>query len=329
MTPTTPTAALVVATSETDRALALSSLVDSAKSYAAAARAENTLRAYRSDWLAFDRWAAARGLASLPASPSTVALYLTELADQGRKVATIGRALVAISQAHKLAGQPSPRSGAEVQEVMKGIRRRLGVAPSQKAPVLVDALRTMLAELPDTLVGARDRALLCLGFAGAFRRSELVGLDVADLAFTSEGLTVTLRRSKTDQTGEGRKVGIPYGGTPVTCPVRAVKAWLEIAGIAEGPIFRAVTRWGSVGAERLTDRAVALVVKRQAEAAGLDAARFAGHSLRAGLATSAAKAGKSERAIMAQTGHRSVTMVRRYIRDASLFSDNAAAGIGL
>ena len=198
-----------------------------------------------------------------------------------------------------------------------------------EAPVLVEQLRAMLGGLGDTMLGARDRALLGLGFAGAFRRSELVGLDVSDLAFTGDGLEVTIRRSKTDQEGAGRKVGIPYGSTPSTCPVRAVRAWLELAGIVEGPVLRSVNRHGQLSAERLTDRTVALVVKRAALVVGLDPSRLAGHSLRAGLATAAAKAGKSERAIMAQTGHRSVTMVRRYIRDANLFSDNAASGLAL
>ena len=309
--------------------LALVELVESAKGYANASKASSTRRAYRSDWSAFVAWCSSCGLDSLPAEPGTVALYLSHLANTGRKPATIGRALVAVSQAHKFAGLASPRSSAIVTETMRGIRRQLGVAQTAKAPVLVEQLRAMLGGLGDTMLGARDRALLALGFAGAFRRSELVGLDVADLAFTGDGLEVTIRRSKTDQEGAGRKVGIPYGSTPSTCPVRAVRAWLELAGIVEGPVFRSVNRHGQLGAERLTDRTVALVVKRAALVVGLDATRLAGHSLRAGLATAAAKAGKSERAIMAQTGHRSVTMVRRYIRDANLFSDNAAAGLGL
>jgi integrase len=186
----------------------------------------------------------------------------------------------------------------------------------------------MTAALPGSLLGLRDRALLTLGFAGAFRRSELVALDVTDISFTADGLEVALRRSKTDQEAAGRKVGIPYGSLRITCPVRALRAWLDAAVITEGAVFRSVNRWSALG-DRLSDKAVALVVKRHAATIGLDATKFAGHSQRAGLATSAAKAGKSERAIMNQTGHRSAAMVRRYIRDASLFSDNAAAGIGL
>jgi len=321
------TASLVPAPSSAP--LALVELVEQAKGYAAASRAGATRRAYGSDWAAFTAWCASAGTASLPAAPSTVAVYLAHLAEQGRAVASIGRALVAISQAHRLAGHPSPRSAAVVGETMRGIRRTHGVAQGSKAPVLVEQLRAMLEALPATTMGDRDRALLALGFAGAFRRSELVGLDVGDLAFNRDGLEVTLRRSKTDQEGQGRKVGVPYGGNPSTCPVRAVRAWLDAAAIVDGPVFRSVNRHGQVSADRLSDRAVALVVQRHAAAHGLDAARFGGHSLRSGLATTAAKAGKSERAIMAQTGHRSVTMVRRYIRDASLFTDNAAAGIGL
>ncbi len=323
MTPSTALALVPVSTPP----LALSELVEQANGFAASARADNTRRAYRSDWLTFEAWCRGNGLAPLPAAPETVALYLTHLADQGRKAATIARALAALSQAHRFAGLPSPRSTARVGETMRGIRRCLGVAQVGKAPVVVEHLRRMVAELPGDLLGVRDRALLALGFAGAFRRSELVALDVADLAFTNDGLEVTLRRGKTDQEGHGRKIGIPYGSVPTLCPVRAARAWLDAAGIVRGAVLRGVNRHGQVAEGRLTDRAVAIVVKRHAAAAGLDAQLFSGHSLRAGFVTSAAKAGKSERAIMAQTGHHSSAMVRRYIRDASLFSDNAAAGL--
>lgn len=188
------------------------------------------------------------------------------------------------------------------REVLKGIRRALGVAPSQKAPISPSELRAMVKTRPDTLQGLRDRALLLVGFAGAFRRSELVGLDVGDAVFGEDGLTVTLRRSKTDQEGVGRKVGVPYGSTPQSCPVRTLRRWLEGSGITEGPLFRPA-KGRTVGALRLSDKAVARLVKRAAKDAGLDPSRLSGHSLRSGLATAAAKAGKSERAIMAQTGH--------------------------
>jgi integrase len=186
----------------------------------------------------------------------------------------------------------------------------------------------MVDTLPDSLLGIRDRALLLVGFAGAFRRSELVGLDVADVEFKREGLVVTLERSKTDQEGAGRKIGIPYGSNPATCPVRALQAWLEASATTEGALFRTMNRHGHVK-DRLSGQGVAIVVKRCAEAAGLNPDDYAGHSLRSGLATSAAAAGVSERAIMNQTGHKSVNMVRRYIREGSLFRENAAAGVGL
>ena len=308
---------------------ALARLVGPALAYAKAAKSEATQTAYRHDWQAFEAWGQAHGLQTLPAAPETLALYLTDLADNGRKVAGIVRTLASISQAHKAAGYESPRSAAPVQAVMRGIRRKLGIAQTQKAPVLVADLRHMASSLSSTLKGTRDRALLLLGFAGAFRRSEIVGLDVADLSFADDGLTVTLRRSKIDQEGAGRKVGIPYGGDPTTCPVRAVKAWLAAAGAELGPVFVGVNRHGKLTGQRLAGEDVARIVKAVANTVGLDAATFSGHSLRAGLVTSAAKAGKSERSIMAQTGHRSATMVRRYIRDANLFTENAAAGIGL
>jgi integrase len=179
------------------------------------------------------------------------------------------------------------------------------------------------------LIGSRDRALILLGFAGAFRRSELVGLDIEDCAFGKDGLTVMLRRSKTDQDGAGRKIGIPYGSNPETCPVRVLQSWLEQAALTTGPVFRSINRDGRVQVGRLSPADVARIVKKLADRAGLDAANYAGHSLRAGHATSAAIAGASERSIMNQTGHRSVQMVRRYIRDGSLFRENSAGKLGL
>jgi len=306
---------------------ALAPVVDAARLFASAAKAPRTLDAYRADWRTFCAWCDRMGLPSLPASPQTVALYLTARAQEGRKVATISRELAAISQAHLLAGHPSPRSAGPVREVLKGIRRTLGTAQTQKAPLMGPELRQVLEALPQGLLGLRDRALLLVGFSGAFRRSELVGLEVRDVRFGKEGLTVTLRRSKTDQEGAGRTVALPYSGTPDACPVRALRAWLDAASIQQGTLMRSVSRHGAVSTRPLTGRAVALVVQRACAAAGLEAARYAGHSLRAGMATTAARRGKSEAAIMRQTGHRSVAMVRRYIRDADLWRDNASAGL--
>ena len=212
---------------------------------------------------------------------------------------------------------------------MKGIRRTKGTAPAQKAPALTDDIRAMVDVTDAGIIGARDRALILVGFAGAFRRSELVGLNVEDCTFGKDGLTIILHRSKTDQDGAGRKVGIPYGSNPETCPVRVLQTWIEQAGITSGPQFRSISRHGRVQSGRLSGVDVARVVKKLAERAGLDPAKYAGHSLRAGHATSAAIAGASERSIMEQTGHRSVQMVRRYIRDGSLFRENSAGKLGL
>ena len=241
------------------------------------------------------------------------------------------RRLTAITKAHQIAGHPSPATMQQpaVSETLKGIRRTLGTAQQTKAPLLTADVRRMVEALPDTVAGRRDRALLLLGFAGGFRRSELAALDVGDVLPTEDGLVVKLRRSKTDPEGKGRDVGIPYGSTPSTCPVRALTAWKTAAGISEGALFRGVDRHGRVGTVRLHKDSVGLVVKRAAEAAGLDPAKYAGHSLRAGLATQAYLNGAGELAIMRQTGHRSLAMVRRYIRDGSLFRENPAAKLGL
>jgi integrase len=312
------------------RALArLEQVAEDARDYARNAKAPNTLKAYRIDWADFSEWCALHRLEFLPSAPQTVALYLTDLA-RTHKVSTLYRRLSGISQAHQAAGYVTPTTDAQVRLVFQGIRRTLGSAPVQKNAAITAEVRAMVETLSTTsLIGVRDRALLLVGFAGAFRRSELVSLDVADVTFGADGLIVKLRRSKTDQEGEGRKVGLPFGSNPLTCPLRALRAWLDVAVIAHGPIFRAVDRHGNVADARLTDQSVALVVKRCAKAAGLDSEKYAGHSLRSGLATAAAMADVSERAIMAQTGHKSLPMVRRYIRDGSLFRSNAAAAVGL
>jgi integrase len=302
--------------------------LEKAREFARQSKAENTLRGYRADWRDFCAWCEVHGACPLPATPETVAAYIAQCA--GRlKVGTIQRRLNAIAEAHKAVGLDSPTTAGLVRNTLKGIRRTLGTAASQKSPTLTDDIRAMVDAADAGLIGARDRALILLGFAGAFRRSELVGLDNADCAFGKDGLTVALRRSKTDQDGAGRKIGIPYGSNPETCPVRTVQAWLEHVGTEAGPVFRSISRHGLVGPGRLSGIDVARVVKKLAVRAGLDPAKYAGHSLRAGHATSAAIAGASERSIMNQTGHRSVQMVRRYIRDGSLFRENSAGKLGL
>ena len=308
--------------------MALVEATASAHKYASNARSENTLRAYRAAWGDFAAWADAQGLASCPALPGALAAYLAHRADEGAKPASLALYLSAVVEAHRAAGHDAAalRGSVEVRTVMRGIRRTLGTAQRQAAPATSDVIRAMVATLPAGLLGARDRALLTLGFSGAFRRSELVALCVEDLAFSARGVEVSIRRSKTDQEGAGRTVAVPFGLAPETCPVRALRAWLDAAGIQGGNVLRSVDRWGRVGAA-LSDRAVALVVKAHAAAAGLDAAAFSGHSLRAGLATSAALAGRSDRSIMATTGHRSRTMIDRYVRAADAWRDNAATGL--
>jgi integrase len=302
--------------------------LDHVREFIRASKAPNTLRGYQSDWREFCAWCGARGLCAMPAAADAVAAYIAECA--GRlKPGSIQRRLNAIAEAHKAAGQEAPTHAPIVRNTLKGIRRTLGTAPVQKSPAVTDDIRAMVDAADAGAIGARDRALVLLGFAGAFRRSELVSLDVEDCAFAKDGLTVMLRRSKTDQEAQGRKVGIPYGSNPQTCPVRTLQAWLEQAAVSSGPVFRSVSRHGQVRADRLAGIDVARVVKKLAERAGLDGAKYAGHSLRAGHATAAAMAGASERAIMNQTGHRSVQMVRKYIRDGNLFRENSAGKLGL
>jgi len=266
----------------------------------------------------------------LPATQETVALYLTDRAAT-LKTSSLARRLTTINRAHQAAGQPSPATmqNAIVSEVWKGIKRKKGTARHGKKPFLTPDLRRIVAELPQDLRGLRDRALLLAGFAGGFRRSEVATLRVEDLETTQDGLIVRLGKSKTDQEGQGRQVALPYGSDPRTCPVCAIRAWLDQAGITAGPLFRAVDRHGLVSGRALHADSVAYLVKRAAGRAGLETVEYAGHSLRAGLATQAAMNGASELAIMKQTGHRSLATVRKYIREGSLFRDNAATKLGL
>lgn len=302
--------------------------MDKVKGFIRASKSASTLRGYTHDWQVFLEWCDAHGLCPLPASPECVASYIAESAER-LKVGSLQRTLNAIAEAHKAIRLEPPTHSALVANTMKGIRRTKGTAPLQKAPAMTDEIRLMIAATDEGLIGLRDRALLLVGFAGAFRRSELVSLTTADISFDRGGLVILLRKSKTDQTGEGRRVGIPYGSNPDLCPIRNLQSWLEAASITTGPVFRAVNRHGQVQVDGLSAQSVALIVKRLCERAGLDPAKYAGHSLRAGHATSAAINGASERSIMNQTGHRSVQMVRRYIRDGNLFRENSAGKLGL
>jgi site-specific recombinase XerD len=288
-----------------------------ARDYAERAHAPNTRRAYRADLAHFGAWCAARSLEPLPADPATVALYFTHLADAGAKLATIRRRVAAINGVHAERGLEKPSAHPEVRRVLRGIANTIGAPPVRKDALTIELLRQALGTLDGSLKGTRDRAILLLGFAGAFRRSELAALDVADLRFSRRGLCVTLRRSKTDQGGEGREVAIPQTPVAAVCPVRAVKAWLQVARIDDGPLFRGVGKQG-VTNDRISDASVARLVKRLAGAAGLSG-DFAAHSLRAGFVTSAAERKVADRDIARVTGHKSMAILGSYVRRANVF----------
>ena len=327
--------------SPVDAQVQLSALRERTEGHIARSKAQSTQRAYASDFGSFALWCDRYGLASIAAEPDTVALYLTACADQGAAVATLRRRLVALSQAHKAAGVPSPTQAEAVRRTMSGIARQRGTRQRRVAPIRLSALQAMLEATPeDDLLALRDRAVLLIGFAGGFRRSELAAFCVEDLAFVEAGVDVLIRRSKTDQEGAGRTVGIPRGRNRETCPVIALERWMAIGEVANGPLFRRIRPNGRPADRRrdplgrpeqegLTAQGIARVVQRAALRIGLDPRDFAGHSLRSGFATEAAARGASERAIMRQTGHRSVEMVRRYIRDGDLYTDNAASLLGL
>jgi integrase len=296
------------------------SLPDSVASYVCDSLASNTRRAYLSDLAEFERWGG-----SIPASVETVAAYLAARADS-LAVATLVRHVASISKAHEARGLLNPTRSELVRATLRGIKRTRGCAQRQAKALLRDDLLLVLDAMGDGPKDLRDRALFLIGFAGAFRRSELVALDIGDIQHVRQGIVITLRRSKTDQDGQGRKIGIPFGRRR-WCPVAAFDAWLTVSKIAAGAIFRPVDRHGHTGQERLSGEAVSLVVRQRLAAAGVDPAGYSGHSLRAGLATSAAQAGILTSRIRAQTGHASDAMLARYVREGELFTDNAAAAL--
>jgi integrase len=277
----------------------------------------NTRRAYRSDLVHFQDWG---GL--LPAAPEEIASYLAVHA-HALSVSTLVRRLATISKAHSARGLTNPCRSELVRATLRGIKRKRSARQNAARPLLKEDLLQILDAIGDGVTDARDRALLLIGFAGGFRRSELVGLDRADIEQARQGVIITLRRSKTDQEGMGRKIGIPLGRTR-HCPVAALEDWLSISAISDGAIFRPVDRQGRVRIRRLSGEAVSLIVRARVAAIGIDPSGFSGHSLRAGFATSAAQAGASTLKIRAQTGHASDVMLARYIRDGETFIGNAA-----
>lgn len=296
-----------------------------------ASLAPATMRAYATDWRIFRRWCELHGHQALPAHETVVARFLGDqvklLRPDGMPAcgpSTLNRRLAAIKYFHEAADLDSPTVKKLVTATLQGIRRTRKAAPTRrKTAATFDKVEAMVCRCDvRRLSGMRDRALLLLGFAGAFRRSELVGLQVSDLQETPEGLRITIRSSKTDQEGLGQEIAVPNGRLQV---VAAVKAWLTAAGIESGPVFRAVSRSGTVGATALSDRMVANIVKSRAALAGFDPAGFAGHSLRAGFVTSAAETGATTWKIMAQTRHKSVQTVAGYVRSAELFQHHAGA----
>jgi site-specific recombinase XerD len=319
--------------------LTLEELAGRAQDFARATRAPATLRAYRADWTDFTTWCGAAGQTALPASPQTVGLYLAARSER-LKVASLRRRLSAIAVAHKLAGLHLDLKHPAVSEVLAGIRRQLGSRSVAKTALSPDDLRRVLQKLPHTLAGTRDRALLLVGFAGAFRRSELAALDLVDIKLNTQGAAILIRRSKTDQAGIGETIGIPRSRR-VTCPVAALEQWISAlvavnrpvvavgpGEIAAEPLFRVIWKGSRLG-ERLTGDGVSRIIKRAVARVGLDPALYAGHSLRSGFCTAAAAGGADLALIMQQSRHRSVEVARRYVQAGKIFSNPASKAVGL
>ena len=287
----------------------------------------NTLRAYKSDFKDFNFFCLKHGLQSIPSSPNTVSIYLTNLSKSGSKISTLRRRLVSIGVVHKLKGHYLDTKHPIIVENLLGIKRVKGSIQRGKKPILINHLNKLIEVISNAkfseIKKLRDKSLILIGFSGGFRRSELITIDYEDLEFVEEGLKILVRRSKTDQYGEGHIKGIPYFQNTTFCPVKALRDWINISKINRGPIFRKFNKGFVLSNTRLTAQSVALLIKNYLNLAGMDSKNYSGHSLRAGFATVTAEAGADERSIMAMTGHKTTQMVRRYIREANIFKNNA------
>jgi len=309
-----------VAVLEASRPLAtIDELIDRAKDLGRASKSSSTRTAYASDWRDFTGWCTAHALQSLPATPQTVALYVTDLGGRAA-VATVCRRLVTISVTHKEGDLDSPTAHKLVREVLSGLKRTRGTAQRKKTALTSDLMKAVLLEVgADSLKAKRDRAILLVGLTGALRRSEIAALDVTDLRFQKEGVVVLIRRSKTDQVGVGAEVAMRANPVAGLCVVRALREWIATAGITEGPLFRTFAlNGGGLHDRRIAGQDVARIVRRVTQRAGLEG-DFAGHSLRAGFVTSAARQGVAEASIMNVSRHKSVAILRGYVRRANLF----------
>ena len=290
-------------------------------------KANNTVRAYKSDFNDFGLFCAKNGFKSLPTEPKIISLYLTYLSTKNIKMSTLKRRLVSISVIHRLKGHYIDTKHPSIIENIMGIKRRKGSIQRGKKPILINNLKTIINVIDEynkeEIKRLRDRSIILIGFSGGFRRNEIVSIDYDDLDFVQEGLKINVRRSKTDQFGEGFVKALPYFNNQLYCPVVSLKDWLNISKIASGPVFRRFNKGSSLSEKRLTDQSVALLIKEYLNLAGIDSKNYSGHSLRSGFATSAAESGAEERNIMAMTGHKSTEMVRRYIKEANLFKNNA------
>jgi len=289
-------------------------------------KAINTIRAYKSDFRDFVLFCAQNGFRSLPSDPKVVSLYLTNLSTKDVKMSTLKRRLVSIGVIHKLKGHYLDTKHPSIIENIMGIKRRKGSIQKGKKPLLINNLKQIINAIDEfnneEIKKFRDRSIILIGFSGGFRRNEIVSLDFEDLDFVTEGLKINLRRSKTDQFGEGTVKALPYFENSQYCPVFSLKKWIEVSHIKSGPLFRRFSKGCKLMENRLTDQTVALLIKNYLKLAGIDSKNYSGHSLRSGFATSAAESGAEERSIMAMTGHKSTEMVRRYIKEANLFKNN-------
>ena len=290
-------------------------------------KAPNTIRAYQSDFNDFQLFCSKNGFRALPSDPKIVSLYLTYLSTNDAKMSTLKRRLVSIGVIHKLKGHYLDTKHPAIIENIMGIKRRKGSIQNGKKPILISYLKQLIDVIDEQkkkdIKKLRDRSIILIGFSGGFRRNEIVSLDYEDLDFVSEGLKIKVRRSKTDQFGEGSLKALPYFDNSQYCPVVSLQKWIEISKIKSGPLFRRFTKGLNLSENRLTDQTVALLIKEYLNLAGIDSKNYSGHSLRSGFATSAAESGAEERSIMAMTGHKSTEMVRRYIKEANLFKNNA------
>lgn len=307
----------------------LNGLFEQAQNYAILSRAKSTIRRYTSAWNKFLTWCTEKNFSALPSRPEIIALYLTDSATQGSQVATLQVHLSAICHINTTQNYTVDTKNPILLKVWEGIRRSHGIRQQGKEALFTHDIRGMVMKQPQTLRGIRNKAIILLGFSSACRRSELTALNIEDITFTSDGIILLKRKSKTDQEGRGITIAIPFGRHTHTCPVLALKTWLEESKLESGALFRSIKKGNKRISNRISERSIATIIKEGVLQTGLEPEQYSAHSLRSGHVTTALAAGVAPHVVMKQTTHRNINTLIKYERNKNLFAENSCSGLGL